>query len=532
MLSNSSYIQIELEEATKWQIDTFNSSENSNKAKSNRAIFKKISESLMKQKLRKSLSLQQDSATFYDESSEVVSSKAATSNELKFDLISTLHQFQMQLNLTHVNIFKAILEDMKKNRSMQISKSSSTLAFEDPEPLRITANLNVYYCVDPNMSARNSLANTSDMSTSTSSQSQTNASSMNPNTVRKYFMNQVHVNFVLGYAKLKSSVPNTNFIEFEIPSADSNENSNKSMMTRNGDLDVENEDHDRTLTLATDSNSTSESSSSKLKKRDSYEKYLPLSNTGNINVDVLCYLVNSTASNSKESSAGELPQATSLGNMYELRISDRIVDVAAKARLKSYVHLFLTTREGTSNSSESDANFEGNVKLVMQVVPNGFKFEIPIYLKQMAPEALPKATPGTVANSSSIINSHTQPTQAKPTKNTTTSQVKIFSSRSVIFFGKALHASANPNQNYLDEEFTIKNSNVSETTTCQLTIVNNSSEPERTYFQFVRASDEFQNSYHYDPSMTTMRLVLNAEQQCRIRVRFVNNISNDQRFNM
>ena len=200
MISNASYIQIELEESSTWQIEPIAGLK---QAKTS-LLLKKVGESLLKAKLRKTLSLQPEKSCFYED--HLINSTDQLSkptNELKFDLISTYHPFHMQLNLSQVTIFKSLLEDLKR--------SKETADADNLEPVRVTAALNVFYCVDntASLSTRNSLANTSDMSQG--------VVSGNPMLLRKYFMRRVDISFVLGYTKLKSSAAITSFIEFEMP---------------------------------------------------------------------------------------------------------------------------------------------------------------------------------------------------------------------------------------------------------------------------------------------------------------------------
>ncbi len=150
-MSSLSYIQIELEETAQWHIEACRAHQsdgnNSHQIikKSSSKVLKKISESVIKEKLQKSLSLQKADQ-------HPGRTNAPIGKGLRFELNAKMHKFQMRLDLAHVNIFEAILEHREKIRS---SKSLFALDDEDLEPLRVTANVMIFYCVDPNMSTRN-----------------------------------------------------------------------------------------------------------------------------------------------------------------------------------------------------------------------------------------------------------------------------------------------------------------------------------------------------------------------------------------
>ncbi len=98
---------------------------------------------------------------------------------------------------------------------------------------------------------------------------------------------------------------------------------------------------------------------------------------------MVCHLVNTTSATSNESGAAEFLQAIQLGGMHELLIADRLFELVAKAAAeKSRVLLILITARGVFGNVEAILDSR-SIKLVMQVQPNGFEFEIPIKVKQI-----------------------------------------------------------------------------------------------------------------------------------------------------
>ena len=298
-------------------------------------------------------------------------------------------------------------------------------------------------------------------------------------------------------------------------------------------FDHESDEHEKTLTQASDSYST-------LRNRpllDTLERYLPLSNTGNIDVKVDCYLttVNATTTTTTAAAAATpsshntsdeiLDQHSTVacidGTQFELRLPDRQLDVPVRSRLKSFVRLFLgpsSDEKPTDSQSPLKPHVNEKMKLVIQVAPNGFKFEIPIRVTfTMKTTLLPaqiRQTTATCNISSSNAGSLTS--------------VKLFSSRSVLFFGCALSADEASSQCY-DEEFTIMNSNPSLRITCQLTItLSGETSSSSSCFQFVKNENNNSNNNElasYNENGCQMRVSLAPKQEWRIRVRYTSNHS-------
>jgi hypothetical protein len=453
VLSNNGFVQYEIEDINDWLIEPFNQTSEDDSdlkkqmsyLKNNFVIMKKVNQSVLRSKLKKSLQLLQN------ENSSSVNSM------IRFDLFSNYCSFLINLNLKDLNLYKYILE--------QFNDSASTVK-DQPEPLRIKANLNIYFFMP-------------DCSTS--------ANNTNNNNMRKFLLSSVSICFVLGYSKLKTSA-NMNCIEFEVTELDDddqiNDHSSNNLTLACG----EDANADKTLTQC-----HAESS----QKSDFTEKLVPISNSGNINVDVNCYF--SQNSDLKDNNSLEPIKFKN----YELKIDELVLTLEAKSKHKSIIRLifkkFLSqSTEKNSNSDDQNIKDLEKLKLIIQVIPSGFKFEIPIRFKFVnKPSRILK--PPQI----SILNTIEEKNKSK--------SVKLLSSRSVLFFGKSL---TSQNQ----DEFTIMNPNDFQIK-CQILIKNDSSSN-----QSFQLSSEMNTTAQ---SPYQMIITLEPKKDFRLKLKFNSDLSSD-----
>lgn len=359
---NLSYFQIELQDSLNWNIDSYENDldektkkleleNNKTSNRSNSLIKKKFNEFSLKSKFRRILTLHTDKSSI-----ELQNNSKDNFNKIQFDLVSNCFEFFIHLNTKDLNFYKDF-----------ISQLDST-SLDQLEPLLIQTNLYIYYYFN-NLSLDGSNASTQ---------------------AKKYLLNRLDLKFVLGYARLRTNA-SIDSIEFEIPD-DLNHTTINSNPKQTSD-EVYNEDSDRTLTSINDSSLS--------KKPLSLEQLIPLSNAGNIDIDVDCYL-----------SVEEQDQFQSIKfKTYEIKLDDSVLCLQAKSKQKQYARILISKILSDSNLPNFDLE---KLKFAVEVKPNGFKYEIPIKIKLVSKPTAPKQ-------------------QVLPVENKLSKNVKLSSSRSILF---------------------------------------------------------------------------------------------------
>ncbi|RNA18364.1 hypothetical protein BpHYR1_005342 [Brachionus plicatilis] len=416
-----SFFQIELVDSSDWTIDCFEinwekTGKKSEEEKSSNRISlikKKFNESTLKSKFRKTLSINADRNFDHDVNTRV-----------NFDLMANLFEFFIKLDTTDLNFYKDFISQLDSNSLDQV------------EPLQIKTSLYIYYFFN---SAENQTQNTS---------------------LKKYLLNRIDVEFVLGYARLRSSA-SQNCIDFELCEE----------MAESVKMDSFNEDKDKTLTSVNELNGS--------KNLMVLEQAIFLSNAGNIDIEVECYLT-----------LNEHHVLSVKFRDYELKLDDSLLYLQSKLRQRQLAKIMAAKISSQSSEIEPRAP---NVKLVVKIKPNGFKFEIPINLKYVK----------------KIF-------EAK--KNIEKKSLKLSSSRPILFFGKSLNSSQKHGQNLdatcgLTDEFLLANSNtfrikVQLTLTC----------PSYNCFKF--STEMIQASTQLNDSMTALTLILEPSENFKLKIKF------------
>ena len=209
------------------------------------------------------------------------------SKSIKLDS-SSFYEFFVHLNTKDVNYFKEIIKETNDSESLH--------------PLNVQAFLSIYYCHPQG---------------------------------KRYLLNRVEVNYILGYAHLKTSA-NLDQIVFDL----------------NDEIKEDNVLREINKSLV---------NSNEKRRFGNAEKEIPLSNAGNIDVEIECYLV--------------LGEHRLQG--HDLRIENETLNLEARNKSKKMVKLIL-------NKCQNEEIVQlKRAKLVIQVKPNGFKYEIPIRFKQI-----------------------------------------------------------------------------------------------------------------------------------------------------
>ena len=455
-LNYTSYLQIEYDYINDWTIEPFDLKTNKIFAPSNSLLLKKkLNDNYTRSRFIQTLSLHNDKSTIDNKNSQNMLSDNnpdELNNILKFDLISSYYEFFVNLNTTDLNFYKEIIQKLTDQLSTQL------------DPILIKTNINVYYCVkafDNNILAQN--------------------------IAKKYLLNRIDLKYILGYSRLRTAA-NIDSIEFELD--------NFSFQKEEEDINEKTLLHEKTLSSINDMNCAS----SDLNKTLNLEKFVPLTNAGNINIDVSCFMSNNEFSNR---------QKLSFKN-YELRLNDPLISLEAQSKLKGCVHLNLIKLYSSNFNPNNDDSAvitnminNSNSRLIVQVKPNGLIHEIPIRIKinsDLNPVVFP---PNPKENEVVKLE--------KPTinNNNKTNDAKIASSKTIFFFSKSLNKSNNLSG--LEDEIILKNINNYDVKCC-MNILNTK------YFKFL--SDANKNSIKLNDQMNEVQFVIYSQQQISIKVKF------------
>ncbi|CAF0783597.1 unnamed protein product [Brachionus calyciflorus] len=421
-----SYFQIELVDSTDWSIETYdrNSDEKAKKLEDEKQtnkvsiIKKKFNEFTLKSKFRKTLSI------FPDKNYDLQSSNS----KVQFELMSNFYEFFIQLNTKDLSFYKDLISQLDPNSVEQL------------EPLEVKTSLYIYYYFN-------------------------NSNNFTPNsTMKKYLLNRIDVKFILGYARLRTNA-NIDSIEFEIPDE---------IMSTSVRHESYTDDGDKTLTSV---NELSLSKNSHI-----LEQFIPLSNGGNIDIEVECYL-----------SQNDQHSLSIKTRDLEIKLDDSLLFLQAKSKQKQFARLLASKLTMGQMEALWDLNKLDNIKFTVEIKPNGFKFEIPISLKYVK-----KVIDTRVKNENKIV--------------------KLASSRSILFFGKALNSSLknSPELSGMNDEFTVANSNTFRIKVQFVLTTNNGGS--LNCFKF--SNEMIQSGTQLNEAMTQMNLILEPSENIRLKIKF------------
>jgi hypothetical protein len=182
----------------------------------------------------------------------------------------------------------------------------------------------------------------------------------------KKLIQMIDLRYVLGYAKLRTQA-NLDEIEFVVDE-DSHNDSTLQFNHQKKKMAYYKDDIDKTMTSSCDLLD----SKSQLSNAFSVETIVPLLNAGNINIEVDCYF------SYEENGISHNKVNALVFKNYELRLFDYNIYLEHKVRQKSCARLYLTRIEAENGNM---LTYENNkTKLIVEVKPNGFRYELPIHV--------------------------------------------------------------------------------------------------------------------------------------------------------
>ena len=275
--------------------------------------------------------------------------------ELKFE-VANFNEFYISLDTKDLNFFKDSTDKL--------------------DPMQVRVDLSIYYCTGGQVCS----TNVNNIST---------ASSLTSTGIRKQLLNVVAVKFILGHAKMRTNA-SIDCIEFEVYK---HKQENKSSLrdTFVGSKlkrSVDYHDSDRTMTNFHDENLPPESDLNGF----NLEQLVPLSNGGNVDIQVACYF---TYENKEDDIMHSQLHELSFKEGYELKLIESVFNLEANSRAKSYARLFLNKLEKPS-SNENAENLlcieNSKIKMIVEIKPNGTKSVIPIYILLKSNKAASEST--------------------------------------------------------------------------------------------------------------------------------------------
>ena len=439
--TSTATLLIEIDEASDWTIETFQAGGQSDKQTSTQQRASKLEH--LKPQLAKSLSLHLDKSL----------SRSSTEDKggrerLSLDLVTNYYEFFIHLDTKELTYFKELLYQQ------QLMRQQNSEA-----PLLIRTSLSIYYQL----------------------------------ATKKYLLNRIELKYVLGYARLKTSSA-LDIVNFDVLDEEETEDEAADELRRH---QSNRKDVDRTLTSFNDSTG----SSHKFGGRNQ-ERLVPLSNVGNIDIDVNCYFMHEDL----PLDSGLQPKLLTFKD-YELRIDEPIINLEAFCKQKHFARLVLIKH--TREESKQLLDIEKPFKLIVEVKPKGMSYEIPVKMRlidshRVKPTLLPKLI------------------QANPNTN---KSVHLLASKTVLFFGRSLtnkraYQEASPG---LFNEFTVMNSNEF-AIRCQIKLITYNQTAAASLFNFCMDMLDQTSSSGQTDSMTRLTLDLRPKQTLVVKIRFEPNL--------
>ena len=245
-------------------------------------------------------------------------------SSLKLDLVTNYYEFYLHLDTKDVTYFKDLLcqQQVLKQQKGSYDTNNSKLEEALSEPLLVMTNMSIYYYTGNSPLTNETL-----------------------NGAKKYLLTRVELKYVLGYARLKTS-SSMELIEFTLNEEDGEE--------------------------STDSKDTFDD-----------EKLLPVSNFGNIDIDVNCYFRLDSAENGDTTTASNSMLKVLKFRNAEIRIEESPMSLPANKQ-KQYARLVLLKmlKEVTTiGSQKCFLDPDKTYKFFVQVKPDGFQYVIPVRIR-------------------------------------------------------------------------------------------------------------------------------------------------------
>ena len=449
--TDNAFFLVEAEKSSEWSFEEVSQEYKTNLpgpsggAGSLSGGFKSPNFNDLKAKLGKALSLSLNR----NEIEPIQGGNKADARGLKIPIASNFIEFFVHLNLKDVNYFEELL-------CIQKEQADSVTSVETPfKPVMIKTELLLYYCVinPPSTTANSNVSSAS-------------ASSLiplaNENSVKRHLMNKIELRFTLGYAYFKTSGSLKEiFLELPDPQAfypygdDCKENQNppKSQFKVNSRLSCRVEDGDKTLTNIGDARRASNSSTKSIYvKKNVVEKLVPLTNLGNIDIDLTCSFSCDLSQEEKDKNISAL----SVGS-YELKLERPLFTIEPNSfrpiRLVAHIKRMNSSLSSLPHQhfSTIDQFQRTRLHLCIETRPNGFTFEIPIKIR-ILPEAsgpkFPKELHMATGQPSMCKSNSSDSRMALVGKSTTKKSqsnvsikdksVRLTASRRILFFAKAI----------------------------------------------------------------------------------------------
>jgi hypothetical protein len=246
-------------------------------------------------------------------------------SSLKLDLVANYYEFYLHLDTKDVTYFKdlcqqKVLEQQKGSYDTNNSKLEEALS----EPLLVMTNMSIYYCTG-NSPLLNETLNGS----------------------KKHLLTRVELKYVLGYASLKKRSIMKVF-DFTLNEEDGEESTDRKD-TFSGNL-------------------------------ESPSLTLPVSNFGNIDIDVNCYFRLDSAENGDTTTASNSMLEVLKFRNAEIRIEESLMSLpASKQKQNARLVLSKMLKEVTTLGSQKCFLDPDNMyKFIIQVKPDGFQYEFPV----------------------------------------------------------------------------------------------------------------------------------------------------------
>jgi hypothetical protein len=409
------FLQVELDDCVNWRIEptdlddhSYSSSKssfyNSKKESSFKMLKKRFNDMTLRARFRKTLSLHAEKPVANN------TQALDCQSQLKFDLSSCYYELFVNLDTKELKFFKDILSSYD----------------EQFDPCLIKAQLYIYHYAGGN--AHDGSINSTSSSTLSSN---------------KKLIQMVDLRYVLGYAKLRTQA-NMNEIELAVDEDSHHEDSTLQCGQQKRKAAYYKDDIDQTMTSSCDILEAK----SKLDSTLSVESIVPLSNAGNLNIEVDCYF------SYEENGITQSKVNALLFRNYELRLFEYNIYLDHKVKQKSCARLYLSRVDAQTMGSAALTHDANKTKLIVEVKPNGFRYELPVHVSFKS-----KGSHVSLMRSISQCSFSQQEVSKKME-----TDVKLASSKSILFFGRTLMSSKNitvnnAQENGLVNEFTISNSN-------------------------------------------------------------------------
>ena len=231
----------------------------------------------------------------------------------------------------------------------------------DPIPVRV--ELSIFYCTNSQLCSAN--------------QNNINKGSFIATEINKHLLNVFTIKFIFGQVKLRTTI---DCIQFEIDKHKHDfisSNLKDTAVSTKSKNSIDYQDSDRTIPTMTENVHDEKLESDLIEFK--LEQLVPLTNGGNVDTYVACYF---SYDNKKDNITQNQPHELIFKGGYELKLIEPVLYLEANSRTKSYVQLLLNKlKNPPANANAENLLCENsNIKMIVEIKPNGNKSELPIYI--------------------------------------------------------------------------------------------------------------------------------------------------------